>query len=556
MIEVFFDGGKHTCISKIYAYDYGQQLRIWGLHLPSVVEVHFNRHGCNEPVLRTGICTEGVTVVPVPDSMLERPGSFECIVFFRGNSAGESEYMMRFEVLKRSTLPAATVNPSGDDITYFAGVIAQMEDLLAQARTAAQEAIDNMEVDAVPIVGSDNLAKSGGIYGAIDEKVDRSEFSQFVRQVEIRTGDALGRVVSLDETELVHSILEAQGEPAYVDDNALQDYSDYGLTSSGWYVFARIYAKDPDVVTGETEVQGDDGHIMQEGNNYIDVAVRFDVAAASKKVTINWGDSTETFTFKATDLAVRNLDYRSTFYLYDIAPFVTWSYARTTDTTFTATKRYYTRSGDVYSRAEVTANAAVPASYYEQTVSYSLTADTEFQDGKTYYAESDGDYIAAEVTAGDAVTAETYYEQTVSYDLTTDTEIQAGKTYYTLANNIYSAAEVNVGDPVLVYYVHSKLTISGLTRNLTYVLNEMVDCPTEIVLPDIPDGDRYGAWFDIQFYHDNTYSITANIPEGVKIATNNTPSPSKGMNLIHYYYTFIDGVKVWGAMNTHVDFTA
>ena len=43
----------------------------------------------------------------------------------------------------------------------------------------------------------------------------------------------------------------------------------------------------------------------------MDVAVRFDVAAQAKAVTVNWGTHSETFVFKATDLAVRNLDYRT-----------------------------------------------------------------------------------------------------------------------------------------------------------------------------------------------------------------------------------------------------
>ena len=77
MIEVICQEGKHFCVSKIYAYDYGQKLRIWGLHLPPVVEAHFNRHGCNEAVLSMGTSEEGITVIPVPEIMLEKPGSFE-----------------------------------------------------------------------------------------------------------------------------------------------------------------------------------------------------------------------------------------------------------------------------------------------------------------------------------------------------------------------------------------------------------------------------------------------------------------------------------------------
>ena len=125
--------------------------------------------------------------------------------------------------------------------------------------------------------------------------------------------------------------------------------------------------------------------------------MRFGVTAMSQAVTVGWdGQRAETFVFRATDLAVRNLDYRTTFYLYDLAPFVTWTYALTTDATFVANKNYYTKDGDTYTLAEVTAGAAVPA-------------DT--------------------------------------------------------------------------YYTHSKVRFEGMTRNVTYKFDEIIDCPIEIALP-------------------------------------------------------------------------
>ena len=375
-------------------------------------------------------------------------------------------------------------------------------------------------------------------------------------QASAENNPALSRVISLDETPFMHeTLVDAIGIPVYVSD--VSDYSEYELTDTGWYVFARICANYGIEVAAGTTVEGCAGYIANVGSGYVDVAVKFEEAAISKTVVVTWDeDHVDRFTFRANDLAVRNLDYRSTFYLYPLDDYVTWSYERTTDTTFSADKKYYTESDGEYTLAEVTASAAVPPNYYEQNVSYAFTADETFQDGKTYYTESGGEYTAAEVTTGDAVTAETYYEQSISYTLTTDTEIQDGKTYYTLASGVYSEATVTAGDPIVVYYNHSKLTISGMTRNLTYELEDIVDCPTEVILPTITDGDNYGCWYDFQLRHAGTYSISFTLPEGVKFATNNTPNPTVGMNLMHVFYTDIGGAKVWGAMNTHVDFTA
>lgn len=171
------------------------------------------------------------------------------------------------------------------------------------------------------------------------------------------------RITTLDTTALAGArIVEAVGNPVYVDD--VTDYPAYNLTDTGWYVFARITAPKGKTAGGGTTVTGAAGAIITSGAAYIDVAVRFEVAAVSQEVTINWG--TETFVFKATDLAIRNLDYRVTFYVYDIEEkgFVTWEYALTTDTTFSADKYYYLKSGDVYTLAEVTAGEAVPADTY------------------------------------------------------------------------------------------------------------------------------------------------------------------------------------------------
>ena len=170
------------------------------------------------------------------------------------------------------------------------------------------------------------------------------------------------RVTSLTGIQLNRRTYEAVGIPVYVENVA--EYSAYGLTETGWYVFARIAAKTGTLVTGQTVITGAAGYIATVGSDHVDVAVRFEVASISQEVTVAWGEQTETFVFRATDLAVRNLDYRTTFYVYDLAQFVTWTYALTTDATFTAGKRYFTLVDGAYVEAEVTAGASVPANTY------------------------------------------------------------------------------------------------------------------------------------------------------------------------------------------------
>ena len=391
-----------------------------------------------------------------------------------------------------------------------------------------------------------------GAQGEKGEKGDPGDVSQADLAAMREDVAPISRVTSLDATALAGaSVVEVLGVPAYVADVSI--YSAYGLTEPGWYAFCRITAKAGVLVTADTAVTGAAGCVKTIGSDHVDIAVRFDVAAMTQIVTVNWGASIETFAFKATDLAVRNLDYRTTFYVYDAAPFVTWEYALATDATFAEDKKYFTKSGESYTKATVTIGDAVPAVYYEHA--YELTTDETFQDGKTYYVLSDNEYVQATVTPGDVVTPNVYYESV--YSITEDATFQDGKLYYTKSGTTYTQAEVTVGESVPpVYYVHSKCIFAGLTRNVTYKFDEIIDCASEFILPEIED-DTHGCWYEIRLMHAGSYSMTLTpASPSIKVATEHTQAESKGINMVDLHYSDIAGNKVWRFMNTHSSFTA
>ena len=347
-----------------------------------------------------------------------------------------------------------------------------------------------------------------------------------------------GRVVSLTNLSLTSGmIIDAVGIPPYVDD--VTDYAAYGLTEPGWYVFARIVAPEGVEVTAAAAVTGAEGSIITTGADHVDVAVKFDTAAQARTVAVNWGAEESVYVFRACDLAVRNLDYRATFYVYDISPYVTWSYALTADTAFTAGKNYYTQAEGAYTLAEVTAGDTVPPVYY--THAYILTTDETFQTGKTYYTESGGEYTAAEVTPGESIAADTYYED--QYTAVDGGTFEDGTAYYTKSGSAFTAVEVTPGNDVPpLYYNHSKITFSGMTRNFTYQFNEIIDCPSEFILPAIED-DGHGAWFEIRLRHAGSYSSTlVPLDPEVKIATEHTQAETAGMNMIDLHYLCVNGV--------------
>ena len=69
---VFTDNDDYARTYGLWQWDYGQQLRIEGLHLPTAVEIHFAlQETGGEAIPRVGTTKDGVTTVTIPDSMLE-----------------------------------------------------------------------------------------------------------------------------------------------------------------------------------------------------------------------------------------------------------------------------------------------------------------------------------------------------------------------------------------------------------------------------------------------------------------------------------------------------
>lgn len=433
-------GGLRTAKTRpLWQWDYGQILQFAGLALPSTYTVHF----ANEQYASTAKTMVGnADGVDIPDEYLITGLPVYAWVFLHtGADDGETVYMVTIPVNARP-------QPTEDEPTPV------QQGAIDQAIAALNAGVERAETAAENAEDASTAAESAA-QNIEAEVADIGDIKQIVANVE-----PLNRVASLDSTMLAKgTAIEASGIPVYVSNVA--DYPAYSLAETGWYVFARITAPGGVTVSSTATVNGAAGYVFD--GDHVDVAVRFDVAAMSQIVTVNWGASTEVFAFKATDLAVRNLDYRTTFYVYDIAPYATWEYALTTDATFVADKQYYTKDGD--------------------------------------------EYTLAEVTAGETVPADTYYN-------------------------------------------HSKVTFSGMARNITYKCDTVIDCPQVYVLPEIED-DVHGCWYEIRLRHSGSFSSTLEVPEGVKVATEHTQAETAGLNMVDLHYSNVGGVKIWRFLNTH-----
>lgn len=231
------------------------------------------------------------------------------------------------------------------------------------------------------------------------------------------------------------------------------------------------------------------------------------------------------------------------------------NYALTADETFAVGKTYYVRNGNAFVEAEVAVGEAVTVgTYYEQIISWPQATGT-FEDGVTYYTAPAGVYTEAEVTVGETIPDDEYCVQLISWPQDIDDEFNANETYYTYIDGKYVEAYAVPGAKIPVNLVHDKVAIQGLVRNVTYRLNEIVDCPMEFILPEIED-ETHGCWFEIRCRHAGAYSMTLVPPEDVKIATEHTQKETAGVNMINLHYTVVDGVKIWRFMNTHSNIPA
>lgn len=107
MVTAIFTTSNTTRVVGLNQYDYGQVLRIQGLNLPPAVEIHFSlteRGG--EAITRIGATKDGVTVVTIPDSMLENEDvtnnyDIYAWIYLTDATSGKTEYKIRIPVKAR-----------------------------------------------------------------------------------------------------------------------------------------------------------------------------------------------------------------------------------------------------------------------------------------------------------------------------------------------------------------------------------------------------------------------------------------------------------------------
>ena len=145
---VFTDNDDCARTYGLWQWDYGQQLRIEGLHLPTAVEIHFAlQETGGEAITRVGTTKDGITTVTIPDSMLEgnsaawtaeKTYNIYAWVYLSDKLSGETIKRITMQVKSRPK-PEAFEAPGDGEI--FREAIEAVNDAAKRAEEAGDKAV-------------------------------------------------------------------------------------------------------------------------------------------------------------------------------------------------------------------------------------------------------------------------------------------------------------------------------------------------------------------------------------------------------------------------------
>lgn len=162
MVEAVFNNQYDTAtVTGLWQWDYGQVLRIVGLDLPAVAEVHFSlqEHGGDASIV-VGTTKDGVTEVKIPKFILEgnrssMPNRYfgYAFIYLQDGESGETKYVIRLSIKARPK-PQDYTEPEDEEV--FGQVIEEVNKAAERAEAAADEAVNAAESVAPEIADNGN----------------------------------------------------------------------------------------------------------------------------------------------------------------------------------------------------------------------------------------------------------------------------------------------------------------------------------------------------------------------------------------------------------------
>lgn len=177
---VFTDNDDYARAYGLWQWDYGQQLRIEGLHLPTAVEIHFAlQETGGEAITRVGTTKDGVTTVTIPDSMLEgnstawtadKAYNIYAWVYLSDKLSGETIKRITMQVKSRPK-PEAFEAPGDGEI--FREAIEAVNDAAKRAEEAGGKAVVAAdEAKAAATQTAEHLQATEGLAEQVETNAD------------------------------------------------------------------------------------------------------------------------------------------------------------------------------------------------------------------------------------------------------------------------------------------------------------------------------------------------------------------------------------------------
>ena len=236
---VFTDNDDCARTYGLWQWDYGQQLRIEGLHLPTAVEIHFAlQETGGEAIPRVGTTKDGVTTVTIPDSMLEgnstvwtadKAYNIYAWVYLSDKSSGETIKRITMQVKSRPK-PEAFEAPGDGEIFHEA--IEAVNDAAKRAEEAGDKAIAAAdEAEKAATQTAKHLQATEGLAEQVETNADtvaqdKQTVAGMLSQTQQAASDAAlsAQAAKLSETAAV----QAQTGAEAAEDTARQYAEDTG----------------------------------------------------------------------------------------------------------------------------------------------------------------------------------------------------------------------------------------------------------------------------------------------------------------------------------------
>ena len=294
---VFTDNDDYAHAYGLWQWDYGQQLRIEGLHLPTAVEIHFAlQETGGEAITRVGTTKDGVTTVTIPDSMLEgnstvwtadKAYNIYAWVYLSDKSSGETIKRITMQVKSRPK-PEAFEAPGDGEIFHEA--IEAVNDAAKRAEEAGDKAIAAAdEAEKAATQTAEHLQATEGLAEQVETNADtvaqdKQTVTGMLSQVQQAASDAAlsAQAAKLSETAAV----QAQTGAEAAEDGARQYAEETGADR-------QAVANDKQVVSQMREAVAADRQAVEQ------TAAQFGQTAQDALTAIGQAQSTAVGAVKA-----------------------------------------------------------------------------------------------------------------------------------------------------------------------------------------------------------------------------------------------------------------